>query len=136
MGRTTRGVKGITLGKDDEIIALDIIKEGANGFSLFLNMALVKELKLKSIDLKAEGVKVQKTIAQSSRNGNLVSLMVVEPGDDIMTISMEGQMIRLPISDISVIGRVTQGVCVMNIPEEDKIVAVARVLIKDDEEEE
>ncbi|AMP21237.1 DNA gyrase subunit A [endosymbiont 'TC1' of Trimyema compressum] len=135
MGRTTRGVKGITLGKDDEIIALDIIKDGATVL-VISEHGFGKRTKVEEYRLQGRGGKGSKTIAQSNRNGNLVSLMVVEPGDDIMTISMDGQMIRLPISDISVIGRVTQGVCVMNIPEEDKIVAVARVLIKDDEEEE
>ena len=134
-GRTARGVKGITLRKGDEIIALDIIKDGATVLVISEN-GFGKRTKVKEYRPQGRGGKGSKTIAQSSRNGNLVSLMVVESGDDIMTISMEGKMIRLPISDISVIGRVTQGVCVMNIPKKDKIVAIARVLIEDDEEEE
>jgi DNA gyrase subunit A len=61
--------------------------------------------------------------------------MVVEPGDDIMVISSEGIMIRVPIEEISQQGRATQGVTIMKLDGEDKVVAVARVATKDDDKE-
>jgi DNA gyrase subunit A len=58
--------------------------------------------------------------------------MNVDDGDDIIVVSMEGKLIRMSVVSISVIGRVTQGVKVMNLPESDKIVAIGKALTEDD----
>jgi DNA gyrase subunit A len=58
--------------------------------------------------------------------------MNVDDGDDIIVVSMEGKLIRMSVVSISVIGRVTQGVKVMNLPETDKIVAIGKALTEDD----
>lgn len=132
MGRTARGVKGITLDKKDEVIGLVVSKLGATLLVITKN-GFGKRTKLSEYRTQGRGGKGSRIIAKSSRNGAVVSIMVVDDGDDIMVISLEGQMIRLKVSDISIIGRVTQGVKVMNLPETDRIMAVGRILTKVDD---
>ena len=132
MGRTARGVKGITLEKDDEVVGLVVSKSGATLLVITEN-GFGKRTKLSEYRTQGRGGKGSRSIAKSSRNGAVVSIMVVDDGDDIMVISLEGQMIRLKVTGISIIGRVTKGVKVMNLPETDKIVAVGRILTKVDD---
>ena len=132
MGRTARGVTGITLEKDDEVVGLVVSKSGATLLVITEN-GFGKRTKLSEYRTQGRGGKGSRSIAKSSRNGAVVSIMVVDDGDDIMVISLEGQMIRLKVTGISIIGRVTKGVKVMNLPETDKIVAVGRILTKVDD---
>jgi DNA gyrase subunit A len=91
-----------------------------------------KRTKLSEYRTQTRGGKGSRAIAKSSRNGNLVGIMNVDDGDDIIVVSMEGKLIRMSVVSISVIGRVTQGVKVMNLPETDKIVAIGKALTEDD----
>ena len=131
MGRTARGVKGINLEKGDEVVGLVVAKSGSTLLVITEN-GYGKRTKLSEYRTQTRGGKGSRAIAKSSRNGDLVSIMNVDDGDDVMVISMEGKMIRMSVAGISIIGRVTQGVKVMNLPESDKIVAIGKVLTKDD----
>lgn len=133
MGRTARGVKGITLGAGDVVIGADVVNDNADLLVVSEN-GYGKRSDLSEYRTQTRGGKGIFTIKGSERNGDLVALMIISEGDDIMLISREGQIIREPITDISKIGRVTQGVRVMNMAENDQVVAVARVAIKEDEE--
>jgi DNA gyrase subunit A len=132
MGRTARGVKGITLGSGDEVIGADVVNESADLLVVSKN-GYGKRSDLSEYRTQTRGGKGIFTIKGSDRNGDLVALMIISEGDDIMLISKEGLIIREPISDISKIGRVTQGVRVMNMGDNDQVVAVARVAIKEEE---
>ncbi len=131
MGRTARGVKGITLGAGDEVIGADVVNESADLLVISEN-GYGKRTDLSEYRTQTRGGKGIFTIKGSERNGNLVALMIISEGDDIMLISKEGIIIREPVTDISKIGRVTQGVKVMNMAENDQVVAVARVAIKEE----
>lgn len=127
MGRTARGVKGITLEKNDEVVGLVVAKPDTTLLVITEN-GYGKRTKVSKYRTQTRGGKGSRAIAKSSRNGNLVSIMNVYEDDDIMAISLEGQGIRMKVSGISVIGRVTQGVKVMDLPTTDKIVAIGKVL--------
>ena len=134
MGRTARGVKGITLGANDEVIAADVVNDNADLLVVSEN-GFGKRTDLSEYRTQSRGGKGIFTIKGSQRNGDLVALMITHEGDDIMLISREGLIIREPVTDISKIGRVTQGVRVMNMGGDDQVVAVARVAVKEEEED-
>jgi len=131
MGRTARGVKGINLEKNDEVVGLVVAKAGSTLLVVTEN-GYGKRTKLSQYRTQTRGGKGSRAIAKSSRNGELVSIMNVDEGDDIMAISLKGQIIRMSVSGISVIGRVTQGVKVMDLPDDDKIVAIGKVILKEE----
>lgn len=72
-------------------------------------------------------------IKTSERNGDVVGVKTVKEGDEILIVTKKGQMIRVPVKAISVIGRATQGVRVMSLDEGDKITTITRVLAKSEE---
>jgi len=126
MGRTARGVKGINLQRADEVVGADIVRDGAQLLVVCAN-GYGKRTDLSEYRAQSRAGKGILTIKPSERNGDVVSLMVVMEGDDLMLISREGLIIREPVTDISNIGRVTQGVTVMNMEADDQVVAVAKV---------
>jgi DNA gyrase subunit A len=73
------------------------------------------------------------TVRRTERTGDCVALKEVQPGDELMVITRHGVIIRLPVDDIRVIGRNTQGVKIINLDEGDRVIDVARV-VRDEEE--
>ncbi|MFH1133251.1 MAG: DNA gyrase subunit A [Nanoarchaeota archaeon] len=125
-GRAAKGVIGIRLKDTDEVIGMVIAKEEEslltvteNGFG---KRSLVSEYRL--ISRGGSGVI---NIQCTERNGKVVSVKVVTDLDEVMLISMQGSMIRMPCRDISIIGRNTQGVRLMKLDEGDKVVAAAKI---------
>jgi DNA gyrase subunit A len=133
MGRTARGVKGITLEDGDQVVGLAYAKQGADLLAV-TEKGFGKRTSLEEYRSQSRGGKGIYTIKISKRNGKLVALMVVEPGDDIMVISGEGIMIRVGVDEISRLGRMTQGVTIMRLAENDRVVAVARVTSREEED--
>jgi DNA gyrase subunit A len=134
VGRAARGVKGISLAAGDQVVGLVYAKKGADLLVVTEN-GFGKRTSIEEYRAQARGGKGVFTIKTSERNGKLVALMVVESGDDIMVLSSEGIMIRVGVDEISRLGRATQGVTIMKMAEEDRVVAVARVATKEDDEE-
>ena len=127
MGRSTRGVKGISLLKGDSVVGMVAMKrEGvlltvcANGFG--------KRTHITDYRLTRRGGKGVINIKATERNGTVVSVKEVVDGDELMIISQDGILIRLPIRDIKVIGRNTQGVKLINLGEKDRVIDVAGVV--------
>lgn len=131
MGRTARGVRGITLSHGDQVVGMDTVKDGAllvvteKGFSKRTNLE-----EFRNQNRGGKGMIAMKVIP---RNGPIVGILVVNEGDEIMIITMEGIMIRTSVDEISTMGRATQGVKTMRIQENDRVVALARVVNKDEE---
>ncbi len=132
-GRVTRGVKGITLNKGDEVIGMEIVDDDGtilvvteNGFG--------KRTGFDQYRAQARGGKGVITIKANERNGKVVGIMRVHESDEIMLISTFGKTIRMKVKDISVIGRNTQGVRLINLSDEDKLIAVTRVFSPDSQE--
>ena len=125
MGRTAAGVRGLKLSDDDKVIALNILSEGAiitaseNGYG-----------KLTPVDeFSRQGRGGQGVIAirTAGRNGSVVGALQVGTEDEIMLITSAGTLVRTPVAEISVMGRNTQGVRLIRLDEEDRLVGIERI---------
>jgi DNA gyrase subunit A len=126
MGRTARGVKGIRLGKDDKVVVMEKVEEdytllvvSENGYG--------KRTDFDQYNAQKRGGGGVITMRTGERNGALVGAASVRAGDELMLISTEGQMIRMPVDQIRVIGRATKGVRLINLDQGDKLVSLAKV---------
>ncbi len=141
IGRTAAGVRGITLGENDEVIGMicvdpndeaqklqTILVVSENGFG--------KKSELEDYRITSRGGKGVKTLNITEKTGNLIALKAVNENNDLMIINKSGITIRLSVSDIRVAGRATQGVKLINIRENDSIAAVCVVNKSEDKTEE
>jgi DNA gyrase subunit A len=133
MGRSAKGVKGITLGKNDAVIGMDIVTDTAHIFTITGN-GFGKRTPVSDYPVQRRGGKGVINIKTKGRNGAAVAVRAVEYGDELMVISTDGNIIRLHSDDISTFGRNTQGVRIMKLREGDRVSTVARLAEKEDEE--
>lgn len=134
-GRVTRGVKGIRLDDDDEVIGMEIVNDDATLLVVTEN-GYGKRTDFDQYRNQSRGGKGVITIKTSKRNGKVVGIMRVDDADEIMLISIMGKTIRMKVKDLSVIGRNTQGVRMINLSSDDNLVALTRVYANGDENEE
>jgi DNA gyrase subunit A len=133
MGRGAAGVRGIKLAADHEVIALAIVGDGLllsateNGYG--------KRTSVDEFPVQGRGGQGVIAIQTSARNGRTVGALQVMDEDEIMLISSNGTLVRTPVSDISVIGRNTQGVRLIRVEDEQRLVGLARIEFIEDEEE-
>jgi len=130
MGRTARGVRGIAVGKDDEIIGMESIGEGATILTVTEN-GFGKRTNTSEYRIQGRGGRGIITIRTSERNGHVVGMKQVTDQDDVMLITDHGKIIRMKIKGISVIGRNTQGVKLINVDKGEKVVGIARLAEKE-----
>ena len=129
-GRTARGVRGITLRGDDEVVAMTVVKP--SGMLLTVTArGYGKRTELDEYRVQARGGLGLKNIQTSERNGRVAGVAYVEQDDEMMLITEQGKIIRMVMGDIRPIGRVTQGVRLIEIDEEDRVVSLARLAEKD-----
>ncbi|KIX14551.1 DNA gyrase subunit A [Dethiosulfatarculus sandiegensis] len=126
MGRTAAGVKGIDLSGDDAVVAMEAIAGTPTILTVTQN-GYGKRTMLEEYPLRNRGGKGVITIKTTERNGLVVGALVVEDEDEIMMVSEQGNIIRTKVGGISVIGRNTQGVKLINLSSGEKLVAVARL---------
>jgi DNA gyrase subunit A len=131
MGRATTGVKGIELEKGDEVIGMVVVRRDAS-LLVVSEKGYGKRSELSDYRVQKRGGKGIITLKKSEKTGSIVALKEVIPDDELMMITRQGVIIRLPVDGIRVIGRNTQGVKVMNLDAGDTVVDVARV-VKEDE---
>ena len=132
MGRTARGVKGISLDEGNYVIGMDICKEGA-ALLVVTEYGYGKRTNISDFRTQNRGGKGVIGMRLSSKTGSMVKIMAVDEEDEIMLITLEGIMIRISAADISLMGRVTQGVRVMRMKEQDQFVDLAKVIFKEEE---
>jgi DNA gyrase subunit A len=125
-GRTARGVKGINLRKKDEVVSMDTLRSGSDVLVVTAN-GFGKRTSMEEYRRQSRGGVGIINIKTTKRNGEVVSLQVVRPEEEIMMISGEGIIIRLKSKDVSLMGRVTQGVTLMRLARGDRVVSVARI---------
>jgi DNA gyrase subunit A len=132
IGRTGKGVKGITLRGDDEVIGMEIATDKKslltiteNGFGKQTSMAEYRPIGRGGIGV----INIQCT----ERNGKVVSVKSVYDDNEIILMSKGGIVIRTKVSGISKIGRNTQGVKLMKLEETDKVSATARIVAEDEQ---
>ncbi|HEV8357917.1 MAG TPA: DNA gyrase subunit A [Gemmatimonadales bacterium] len=131
MGRATTGVKGIELEKGDAVIGMVVIRRDST-LLVVSERGFGKRSELADYRVQKRGGKGIITFHNTEKTGVCVALKEVIPDDELMMITRNGIIIRVPVDGIRVIGRNTQGVRVMNLDDGDLLVAVARV-VKEDE---
>ena len=141
MGRTAYGVKSVTLDDaDDEVVSMVGVKRQATLLAV-TEHGYGKRSEISEYRVSHRGGKGIITIKTTERNGNIVAVKEVVDGDELMIITKQGQLIRIPVAGISVLGRNTQGVRLVNLQgsEEsgnllpDMVGGVTRVVSEDDD---
>ncbi len=125
MGRTTRGVKAIELSKGDEVISADVADAGATMLTV-TEKGFGKRTPVSDYPCYHRGGKGVLTIKTSERNGNVVRLLQVRDEDEIMVIANSGKILRTMAANITIIGRNTMGVRIMDLDGKDRVVSVDR----------
>ena len=135
MGRVAQGVKGITLEDDDYVVGMatsmpdsTLLVVTENGFG--------KRTELDEYKVQSRGGKGILTYRVTERTGKVAGIRLVHESDEIMLISSDGTVIRMKVSDISILGRATQGVTLMRTTEGSHVVGLARIAKEDEDEEE
>ena len=126
MGRTARGVRGIRMGDEDEMIALIIPQEGSYVLTASAN-GYGKKTMASEFPRKGRGTKGVIAMVTNDRNGPLVGAVQVGEADELMLISNQGTMVRTRVSEISTLGRNTQGVRVIRLKEGEELVRITQI---------
>ena len=126
MGRTSTGVRGIKLGKDDKVIGGIAVKT-ASTLLVVTDKGYGKRSNISDYRLTKRGGKGIITIRTGEKTGNLISLKEVNDHDELVIITSKGMVIRQGIKNIRVMGRATQGVRLINLKDGDSIADIARV---------
>lgn len=127
MGRVAAGNTGIRLDSDDQVVSVEILNEGATILTI-TEHGYGKRTDTRQYRAQHRGGKGVFSIRTSERNGLVVSATQVAGSDELMILSSEGKIIRIRMADISVIGRHTQGVKLINLKASESVVAVARLI--------
>ncbi len=138
-GRTSKGVRGMKLGKGDEVMSMSILKreeEGAQGQALLSvsEKGLGKRTYASEYRITGRGGSGVINMNLTGKTGDLVATFPVTDDHQVMLISDAGQMIRMPVKDVRFTGRSAQGVTLFKVAADEKVVSVAW-LVQDDEDE-
>lgn len=134
MGRVARGVRGVKLPAGQYVVGMVVIRR--NGALLVVtDKGYGKRSEVSDYRLTRRGAGGVITLRTSPKIGKMIAIMEVVNDDDLMIITQQGVMIRLPLSQVRVIGRATQGVRLIRLDEGDEISSIARVIRNDDDHE-
>jgi DNA gyrase subunit A len=138
MGRNARGVRGIRLREsDDQVVGMAVLpREEPATLLTVCERGFGKRTPTSDYPTKNRGGKGVITIKTTERNGKVVSLRLVTDEDDLMLITDGGKLIRMPVNGIPTIGRNTQGVRLIRLEEQEKVVAMERLAEKEEGEQE
>ena len=127
MGRTARGVRGIRLRKGDEVVAMTVVRPGATLLTVTEN-GYGKRTELGEYRVQSRGGVGIISIQASERNGRVAGVACVDGDDEVLLITQQGKVLRMVARDARPIGRATQGVRLIGIGEDDRVVSVARLV--------
>ncbi|WP_414698246.1 DNA gyrase subunit A [Peptacetobacter sp. AB845] len=133
MGRTAMGVKGITLGEGDTVVSMSLASEGTDMLVVSEN-GFGKRTDLEEYRSQIRAGKGIKTYNISEKTGSIVGAEMVSEDDEMMIINSDGVLIRIKVNEISIFGRVTSGVKLMNVDEEVSIVSIAKITTDEEDE--
>ena len=133
MGRPAGGVRGISLYKGDAVVALSVVVPDAKLLVAGEN-GIGKRTDFEEYRIQSRGGKGIITMKTNEKTGAVVGALTVRDMDEIMLITVGGQMVRIPVQGIREAGRNTQGVKLVNLAEKDKLQAIAPVVGEDKEE--
>jgi DNA gyrase subunit A len=132
MGRTAYGVKGVNLREGDEVVAMEVVRPGSTLLTV-TEHGYGKRTELDEYRVQSRGGVGIINIQTSERNGRVVGMASVHDEDEFMLITQQGKILRTVARDIRTIGRATQGVRLIEIDADDRVVALARLAERDDE---
>jgi DNA gyrase subunit A len=130
MGRTAYGVRGISLRDNDEVVAMEVVRQGGTLLTVAQN-GYGKRTELDEYRLQSRGGVGIINIQTSDRNGKVVGIAYVHDDDELMIISQQGMILRMRAGDVRAIGRATQGVRLIEMEEGDEVVAIAKLAEKE-----
>ena len=126
MGRNAMGVKAVTLSKGDAVIAMEVL-DNANTILTVTENGFGKRTPVEEYRVQSRGGKGIITIKTSDRNGSVVGVKQVSNNDDLIIITADGKVIRMAVSDISVIGRNTQGIKLIDADKSSRVAGIAKI---------
>jgi DNA gyrase subunit A len=126
MGRTAAGVRGIGLEAGDAVVAMEVLRGDATLLSI-TERGYGKRSNIAEYRRQTRGGKGLITIKTDERNGSVIGIRQVMEEDNIMLITSKGKLIRIDVKNISVIGRNTKGVRLINVEEGERVVGVTKV---------
>lgn len=126
MGRTATGVRGIALAGGDEVVGMEVIHPASTVLTVTAN-GYGKRTRIEDYRVQRRGGQGIINIKTTARNGSVVGVTQVINSDDVMLITDAGKVLRCPVDGISTMGRATQGVRVMHLSTDEKLVTVARL---------
>lgn len=135
MGRPTRGVIGIKLDEGDSVVGLVVASDDADLLVVTEN-GFGKRTSLSEYRVANRAGKGVLTLNKTKRTGAIVGVQVVREGNEIMILSVDGIMIRMKVAEISRLGRNTQGVTLMRLDNDDRVIGVADIVGKEEEDDE
>ena len=131
-GRVATGVRGMRLGSGDYIVGMEVLSHGQTLFVVTEN-GYGKRTSIDEYPVQKRGGKGVISIKTTERNGLVVGILLVSDEDDLMLMTNIGKVIRMPVDSISVISRNTQGVKLMGMDTDERVVGAARLAEKEDE---
>jgi DNA gyrase subunit A len=132
-GRGAYGVRGISLREGDAVVAMEVVRPGGTLLTVSEN-GYGKRTELDEYRVQSRGGVGIINIHTSDRNGRVVGIANVLDDDELMIISQQGKVLRMVMRDIRTIGRATQGVRLIEIDENDRVVSIARLAEREEEE--
>ena len=136
MGRVSRGVKGITLRPGDRVISMTTVDAASAGLILTVTeRGFGKLTHLSEYPLRNRGGIGVLTARINEKSGRVVSLRTVSLEDHVMLITTRGRVIRIPVSSISQMGRVTTGVTLVRGEPDESVMMVARISVDEDSDD-
>ena len=125
-GRVSMGVRGMNLGDNDVVIGMQMSSQGKD-MLIVSEKGMGKRTSMEEFTTQNRGGKGVKCYKITEKTGNVVGMKAVDEDSEIMIINTEGVVIRMKCSDISQYGRITSGVKLINLPENEKVASVAKV---------
>jgi DNA gyrase subunit A len=126
MGRGAAGVRGIDVDEGDQVIAADVVHEGVLILTV-TERGYGKRTPLEEYRLQGRGGKGIIDIKTAGRNGDVVGMLQVREGDDLLVCTTKGKLIRIRTGEVSSQGRNTMGVRIIDIDADDRVGSIARV---------
>ena len=133
-GRVSMGVRGINLSDGDEIIGMQLCSQG-DYLLIVSEKGMGKRTSMSEFSVQNRGGKGVKCYKITEKTGNVVGVKAVNDDNEVMMITTEGIIIRIACSDISILGRITSGVKLMNLDEKVSVASIAKVREKEENTE-
>lgn len=133
-GRTSMGVRGINLADRDEVIGMQLVSQG-NDLLIVSEKGMGKRTQISEFSAQNRGGKGVKCYKITEKTGNVVGIKAVNEENEVMIINTEGIIIRMACEGISVLGRITSGVKLINLKDGDMVASIAKVRDGDKDED-